>query len=226
MNDAVAGALEKDKHYRHAAYGRDFTPWLTADLRTVKAGDRCPLCGGELYEKKGNELGHIFKLGSKYTASMGVSYLDENGKSHTPVMGCYGIGLDRTLASIIEEHHDDQGIVWPVPVAPYHVIIIPIKYSGAVKEACDALSGELEAAGVEVLLDDRDERAGVKFNDADLIGIPWRIVAGDKNLAGGIPRVELKRRGEKEARLVPLGEAAAELAAAVKAELAAFNGTL
>ncbi|MDR1306146.1 MAG: proline--tRNA ligase [Treponema sp.] len=225
MTDAVTGALEKDKHYRHAACGRDFAPWLTADVRTVKAGDRCPLCGGELYEKKGNELGHIFKLGSKYTASMGVSYLDENGKSHIPVMGCYGIGLDRTLASIIEEHHDDQGIVWPVSVAPYHVIIIPIKYSGAVKDACDALAKELEAAGLEVLLDDRDERAGVKFNDADLVGIPWRIVAGDKNLAGGIPRVEVKRRSEKEARLVPLCETTAEIAAAVKAELTALNGT-
>jgi prolyl-tRNA synthetase len=210
MNDAVTGALEKDKHYLHAAYGRDFSAWLCADIRTVKAGDACPVCGGELYEKKGNELGHIFKLGTKYSASMGVSYLDENGKSHIPLMGCYGIGLDRTLASIIEEHHDEQGIIWPVSVAPYHVIIIPIKYDGAVKEAAGKLSGDLEKAGVEVLLDDRDERAGVKFNDADLLGIPWRIVIGDKNLANGM--VEVKQRGEKEAVLVPLAEAVRELA--------------
>jgi prolyl-tRNA synthetase len=220
MNDAVTGALEKDKHYRHAAYGRDFGAWLTADVRTVKAGDRCPRCGGELYEKKGNELGHIFKLGYKYTRSMGVSYLDENGESRTPIMGSYGIGLDRTLASIIEEYHDDQGIIWPVSVAPYHAIIVPIKYQGTVKEAADRLARELEAAGVEVLLDDRDERAGVKFNDADLLGIPWRVVAGEKNLAANPPAVEIKRRGETEARLVPLDEAAANIEGALRAELA------
>jgi len=210
MSNAVTGALEKDKHYRNVAYGRDFTAWLTTDVRTVKAGDLCPVCGGELYEKKGNELGHIFKLGNKYTLCMGVSYLDENGQSHVPIMGCYGIGLDRTLASIIEEHHDDQGIIWPMTVAPYHVVIVPIKYQGEVAAACDKLTEELEQAGVEVLLDDRDERAGVKFNDADLLGIPWRIVVGDKNLAGGM--VELKRRNEKEARLAPLSGAAAEIA--------------
>ncbi|GHV84469.1 proline--tRNA ligase [Spirochaetia bacterium] len=224
MNDAVTGALEKDKHYLHAAYGRDFEAWLTADLRTVKAGDRCPACGGELYEKKGNELGHIFKLGRKYTQSMGVSYLDENGKNHIPLMGCYGIGLDRTLASIIEEHHDEAGIVWPMTAAPYHVIIVPIKYQGPVQEASDKLAAELEKLGIEVLLDDRDERAGVKFNDADLLGIPWRIVVGDKNLAGEKPMVELKRRGQTDTKLTPLNETAAEIAESVKKELAELNG--
>jgi prolyl-tRNA synthetase len=217
VKGAVAGALEKDKHYRQVVYGRDFSAWLTADVRTVKAGDRCPICGAELYEKKGNELGHIFKLGKKYTHSMGVSYLDENGKNHVPLMGCYGIGLDRTLASIIEELHDEQGIIWPMTVAPYHVIIVPIKYQGYVQEAADKLTFELETAGIEVLLDDRDERAGVKFNDADLLGIPWRVVIGDKNIAGGM--VELKQRREKEARLCSLIEAAVEIAAAVKKEL-------
>ncbi|MDR0590034.1 MAG: proline--tRNA ligase, partial [Spirochaetaceae bacterium] len=128
LNDAVTGALVKDLHYTHAAYARDFVPWLVTDIRTVKAGDRCSLCGGELYEKKGNELGHIFKLVYKYTRSMGVSYLDEAGKTRIPTMGCYGIGLDRTLASVIEEHHDETGIIWPMTVAPYQVIIIPIKY--------------------------------------------------------------------------------------------------
>jgi prolyl-tRNA synthetase len=130
MNDAVTGALAKDLHYRHAAYGRDFEAWMISDVRTVKAGDRCPLCGGEFYEKKGNELGHIFKLGYKYTKSMNVSYLDEEGKTQIPAMGCYGIGLDRTLASVIEEHHDDDGIIWPMTVAPYQAIIVPIKYEG------------------------------------------------------------------------------------------------
>ncbi|MDR0640829.1 MAG: proline--tRNA ligase [Treponema sp.] len=221
MNDAVTGALEKDLHYRHAAYGRDFEGWMLGDFRTVKAGDRCPRCGGELYEKKGNELGHIFKLGYKYTRSMNVSYLDENGKTQVPLMGSYGIGLDRTLASVIEEHHDEDGIIWPVSVAPYHAVIIPIKYAGAVKEAVDALAKELEGLGVEALIDDRDERPGVKFKDADLTGIPFRLVAADKNLAAG--KVEIKRRGAGEPRLVGINGAAEELAAMVRAELAALD---
>jgi len=217
MGDAVTGALAKDLHYKHVAYGRDFTPWMTADLRTVKAGDLCPVCGGTLYEKKGNELGHIFKLGYKYTRSMNVHYLDENGKSRTPTMGSYGIGVDRALASVIEEHHDEAGIVWPVSVAPYHVIIVPIKYEGEVKAAADRFADELEKAGIEVLLDDRNERPGVKFNDADLTGIPWRVVIGDKGLAQG--QVEIKRRSEKESRMAELSSAAKELAGKINEEL-------
>ncbi|MDR2403265.1 MAG: proline--tRNA ligase [Spirochaetaceae bacterium] len=227
MFDAVTGALAKDLHYTHAAYGRDFTPWLVTDLRTVKAGDRCTLCGGELYEKKGNELGHIFKLGYKYSRSMGVHYLDEEGKTRLPTMGCYGIGLDRTLASVIEEHHDEGGIVWPMTLTPYQVIIIPIKYGEAVKAAADQLAATLEGAGIEVLLDDRDERPGVKFNDADLLGIPYRVVVGEKNLAPDKPRVELKRRGKGEIRLMELGfgagKAAEELSALIRGELAELN---
>jgi prolyl-tRNA synthetase len=219
MTNAVCGALQKDLHYRHAACGRDFTPWMVADLRTVKAGDQCPLCGGELYEKKGNELGHIFKLGRKYTAPMRVSYTDETGAVHTPLMGSYGIGLDRTLASIIEEHHDGDGIIWPMSAAPYQVALLPITYEGAVKETADRLERELEAAGIEVLLDDRGERPGVKFKDADLIGIPLRVVLSAKNLA--LAQAELKRRSEKEARLVPLSGLAAALAAMVREELEA-----
>jgi prolyl-tRNA synthetase len=224
MNDAVTGALAKDLHYQHVAYGRDFTGWMTGDIRTVKASDRCPLCGGELYEKKGNELGHIFKLGYKYTRSMNVSYLDENGKSQIPTMGCYGIGLDRALASVIEEHHDEAGIVWPASVAPYHVIIIPIKYDGAVKAACDRLAADLEKAGIEVLLDDRNERPGVKFNDADLTGVPWRVVVGDKGLSQPSPQVEIKRRSEKDTRMVELDTAAQKLELELKEALAELNG--
>jgi prolyl-tRNA synthetase len=223
MTDAVTGALAKDLHYRHVAYGRDFEAWMVKDLRTVKAGDRCPLCGGELYEKKGNELGHIFKLGYKYTRSMHVSYLDENGKSQIPTMGSYGIGLDRTLASVIEEHHDDGGIIWPMTVAPYQVIIVPIKYEGTMKAAADTLAADLEKAGIEALVDDRNERPGVKFNDADLLGIPLRVVIGDKNLALETPMVEIKARREKENRLTPLNAAAEELAAQVRKELAKLN---
>jgi prolyl-tRNA synthetase len=223
MNDAVTGALARDLHYAHVSCGRDFTPWLVTDLRTVKAGDRCPLCGGELYEKKGNELGHIFKLGYKYTKSMNVSYLDVDGKTQVPTMGCYGIGLDRALASAIEEHHDDAGIIWPATIAPYHVIIVPIKYEGAVKIVADQLVLDLESKGVEVLLDDRNERPGVKFNDADLTGIPYRVVVGDKNLAGDTPQVEVKKRSEKENRLVPVSRAAEELTALVRGEIAELN---
>jgi len=219
LNDAVTGALEKDVHYKHVAYGRDFTGWMVEDLRTVKAGDSCPVCGGELYTKMGNELGHIFKLGYKYTRSMNVTFLDENGKSQIPSMGCYGIGVDRTLASVIEEHHDDAGIIWPMSVAPYHVTIIPIKYEGAMKEAADKLLAELTDAGIEVLLDDRNERPGVKFNDADLTGIPWRVVIGDKGLALSPPQAEVKRRGEKENRNVEISAVAQELINNIKEEL-------
>ncbi|MCL2270010.1 MAG: proline--tRNA ligase [Treponema sp.] len=223
MHDAVTGALAKDLHYRHVAYERDFSAWMTGDVRTVKAGDRCALCGGELYEKKGNELGHIFKLGYKYTRSMNVSYLDENGKSQVPVMGSYGIGVDRALASVIEEHHDEAGIIWPASVAPYHVIIIPIKYDGAVKAASDRLAAELEKAGIEVLLDNRNERPGVKFNDADLIGIPWRVVVGDKGLAQPTPQIEIKHRSEKENRMAELAGAAQELELKIREELAVLD---
>jgi prolyl-tRNA synthetase len=202
MTDAFTGALAKDLHYAHVSYGRDFRAAQVADLRTVVAGDRCPLCGGELSEKKGNELGHIFKLGQKYTLPMGVHYLDEAGKTQTPLMGCYGIGLDRTLASVIEEHHDDGGILWPMTVAPYQAVIVPIKYDGAVKAETDRIARELEMRGIEVLVDDRNERPGVKFNDADLMGIPYRVVVGDKNLALTPPQTELKRRGEGESRLI------------------------
>ncbi|MDR0525622.1 MAG: proline--tRNA ligase [Spirochaetaceae bacterium] len=217
MQDAITGGLARDVHYTHVAYGRDFTSWRTADLRIVRAGDRCPQCGGELYEKKGNELGHIFKLGYKYTQGMQVRYLDENGKSQVPTMGCYGIGIDRTLASIIEEHHDDAGIIWPSSVAPYQVLIIPVKYEGEMQAAADKLTAELEHAGIEVLLDDRPERPGVKFKDGDLIGLPYRVVVGDKNLAGNC--VEIKPRNAKENRLVSLHEAPQELITLIRKDL-------
>jgi prolyl-tRNA synthetase len=216
MHDAVTGALKIDLHFEHVEPARDFTPFMIADVRTVKAGDKCASCGAEYYSKKGNELGHIFKLGYKYTKSMNMLYLDENGKQQMPTMGCYGIGVDRTLASIIEEHNDADGILWPMAVAPFHVVVVPIKYEGAMKEAADKIYSELSAAGIEVLLDDREERPGVKFKDMDLIGIPVRVVVGEKNL----PNVEVKLRAEKDAALMPATEAASKVAAIVKAELA------
>jgi prolyl-tRNA synthetase len=221
LTDAVTGALAQDLHYAHVCYARDFTPWLVADLRTVKAGDRCPRCGAGLYEKKGNELGHIFKLGRKYAVPMRVRYLDEAGQTQIPTMGCYGIGLDRAVASVIEEHHDDAGIIWPMTLAPYQVVIIPIKYAGAVKTAADGLAARLEAVGIEILLDDRDERPGVKFADADLTGIPYRVVVGDKNLAQA--KVEVKRRGQAESRLVDAAKAAEELSGLVYGEMGELN---
>ncbi|MDR1986562.1 MAG: proline--tRNA ligase [Treponema sp.] len=219
LQDGITGALAGDTHYVHVVYGRDFVPWLTADIRTVVSGDRCARCGGELYEKKGNELGHIFKLGYKYTRSMQVSYLDESGQTCIPLMGTYGIGIDRTLASVIEEHHDDEGIIWPMSVAPYQAIIIPITYAGPVKALAHTLAADLEQSRIEVLLDDRNERPGVKFKDADLMGIPYRVVVGEKNLARDVPAVEVKRRGETAVRLVEVSKAEAELSRLVHREL-------
>ena len=219
MHDCVTGGLKKDVHFIHVEPGRDFTPFMTADVRVVKPGDICPECGGTFYSKKGNELGHIFKLGDKYTKSMNVTYLDENGKSVTPIMGCYGIGVDRTLASIIEAHHDENGIIWTMSTAPYQVAIVPVMYKEKMKEVADSLYEELKALGIDVLLDDRDERPGVKFKDADLIGYPIRIVVGDKNL----PNVEVKLRSADKADLIPATDAAKAVAKIVADELAKLN---
>ncbi len=219
MHDCVTGGLKKDVHFIHVEPNRDFTPMMTADVRVVKPGDICPECGGTFYSKKGNELGHIFKLGDKYTKSMNVTYLDENGKSVTPIMGCYGIGVDRTLASIIEAHHDENGIIWTMSTAPYQVAIVPVMYKEKMKEVADSLYEELKTLGVDVLLDDRDERPGVKFKDADLIGYPIRIVVGDKNL----PNVEVKLRSADKADLIPATDAAKAVAKIVADELAKLN---
>ena len=219
MHDAIAGSGKEGYHIKHVEPGRDFTAWLNADVRTVKPGDTCPACGGTFYATKGNELGHIFKLGRKYTDSMGVSYLDVNGKAAVPTMGCYGIGVDRVLASVIEGSHDDKGIIWPMSVAPFQVAVVPIKYKDTMKEAADRLYAGLKAAGIDVLLDDRDERPGVKFNDMDLIGFPIRITVGDKNL----PNVEVKLRSAAEAELVPLDQAVEKVSAMVTSAIAELD---
>ena len=219
MHDAIAGSGKEGYHIKHVEPGRDYTAYLNADVRTVVPGDKCPCCGGTFYSTNGNELGHIFKLGKKYTESMGVTYLDVNGKASVPTMGCYGIGVDRVLASIIETYHDDKGIIWPMSVAPFQVAIVPIKYQGAMKEAADKLYEQLTAAGIEVLLDDRDERPGVKFNDMDLLGFPVRITVGEKNL----PNVEIKMRDQTEATLVPLEQAADSVTKTVRDALAQLN---
>jgi prolyl-tRNA synthetase len=219
VHDTVTGGGEKNTDNMHVEPVRDFIPYMTCDVRTVRPGDKCPDCGAPFYSKKGNELGHIFKLGDKYTKSMHVTYLDVNGKTQTPIMGCYGIGLDRTLASIIEEHHDDKGIIWTMSTCPYQVAIVPIKYEGKMQETADKIYNELTKAGVEVLLDDRNERPGVKFADMDLIGIPVRIVVGEKNL----PNVEIKERSASEPALVAADTAVETAEKIVKDALAALN---
>ena len=206
MHDAIAGSGKDGYHIKHVEPLRDFSPYINADLRTVKEGDKCPCCQETFYSRKGNELGHIFKLGHKYTKSMSVTFLGQNGKPQEPTMGCYGIGIDRTLASIIEANNDEKGIIWPMSVAPFQVCIVPIKYEGAMKETADKIYSELKNAGIEVLLDDRNERPGVKFADMDLIGIPLRITVGEKTL----PNVEFKSRSEKEFQLVPVSEVTAK----------------
>lgn len=219
VHDAVTGGGRKGVDNMHVEPLRDFIPFMTADVRMVRSGDRCPDCGAAFYTKKGNELGHIFKLGTKYTASMNVAYLDEGGKQAVPVMGCYGIGVDRTLASIIEEHHDENGIRWTMSTCPYQVVVIPIRYDGKMQTVADAVYAELEKAGIEVLLDDRAERPGVKFKDADLIGFPVRITVGEKTL----PNVEIKLRRDDSVRLVPFESAAIEAEKIVRDALKELN---
>lgn len=218
MHDCYTGGRKVDVHLRHVEPGRDFTPYMCDDVRTVIAGDKCN-CGGTYYSKKGNELGHIFKLGTKYTKTMNVTYLDENGKKQIPTMGCYGIGVDRALASIIEEHHDEYGISWPVSIAPYQVAIIPVKYENEMKEVSDKIYLELQQAGIEVILDDRNERPGVKFKDSELIGFPVRIVVGDKNL----PNVEFKIRKAEKPEIISVEEATSKAIDYIKNQIKELN---
>jgi prolyl-tRNA synthetase len=206
MRNFVTGANAPDLHYTGANPGRDFDPGTVADLRQAAEGDPCPRCEGSLGMTRGIEVGHVFKLGTKYSAAMKATFLDAEGKERLLVMGCYGIGTGRTVAAAIEQNHDESGIIWPVPLAPFHVYLLPINVNDEkVKAAADGLERDLLAAGLEVVYDDRAERPGVKFKDADLLGIPLRIVVGEKTLAKG--SVEFKRRRDKEARLVPLAEA-------------------
>jgi prolyl-tRNA synthetase len=193
IKGGVTGANREDYHYLNVNAERDFEPDTYADLRLVREGDRCPNCGKALSIFRGIELGHIFKLGDKYTRAFTMTYLDRDGSMQVPIMGCYGIGVERTVAAVIEQNHDEDGIVWPLSVAPFHVYLLPVKYDGETKTVCDRIYRELGEKGVEVLLDDRELRPGVKFKDADLIGIPFRITVGDRGLEGGT--VELVHRG-------------------------------
>jgi prolyl-tRNA synthetase len=206
----VAGGNKPDTHIKNVNYPRDFKADILADIASAHAGDKCRKCGGKLASTHGIEVGHVFKLGTFLSEKLEAYYIDENGESHPIVMGCYGIGLGRLLAAAIEQNHDDKGIVWPAPIAPYHVYLCPLYREGSqVGEVAEKLYAEFEEAGLEVLFDDREESPGVKFNDADLLGIPWRVTVSPRTL--GKDSVELKRRSEKDSELVPLEEIAGKL---------------
>ncbi len=212
----VCGANEKDFHYAGVCEGRDFKADRILDLKLLQAGDPCPCCGKPVKTARGIEVGQVFKLGTKYSKPMNCIYRDENQVDHPVVMGCYGIGVSRTMAAIVEQHHDENGIIWPMSVAPFHVDIVVAKADDPVQKAlAEDIEGKLEAAGVEVMLDDRDERPGVKFKDADLIGIPIRITVG-KKAGEGIVEYKLRRGGDMEE--LPAEEAVSKAAALVNAE--------
>ncbi len=197
LKNLCAGANEKNYHIKNVNYGRDYKGDIIADIKTLKANDPCPKCGAPVKHARGIEVGQVFKLGTKYSDSMGAVYKDENQKDKPIVMGSYGIGVSRTLAAIIEQNHDENGIIWPMPVAPYEVMITVVKVKDDVQmELAEKMYDELVEAGIEVLLDDRDERVGVKFKDADLLGVPIRITVG-KGVTNKLVEYKLRRDVEK-----------------------------
>lgn len=197
MKNFIVGANETDMHYKNVNVNKDFTPFMTADIRVIEEGDACPRCGKPIKTAQGIEVGHIFKLGTKYSEALGLKYLDENGKSNTVVMGSYGIGVSRCLSAVVEQCNDENGIIFPVAVAPYEAIVIPVNNKQPEQtELAEKIYEDLKAKGIDVLIDDRAERAGVKFKDADLIGVPVRIVVG-KKCGEGV--VEYKERTAEEA---------------------------
>jgi len=219
MRRAVAGANEPDAHYTELDQERDFTPALFADLRLAGGGDPCPRCEqGVLEAYRGIEVGQIFYLGKKYSEALGATYLDTEGRERPIEMGCYGIGISRLMAAAIEQNHDADGIIWPHAIAPVHVLLLAINYNDkATREVADRLYRELWEAGVEVLLDDREERPGVKFKDADLIGIPLRVTVGAKGLERGI--VELRRRRDGRTEDARVEEARQKIESIIKEAL-------
>ena len=214
MKNFVVGANEHDYHLINVNYGRDFTGTVVKMFRAAASGDKCPVCGMPLAMERGIEVGQIFKLGTKYSASMDCTYTDEAGKNVPMVMGCYGIGVTRTLSSIIEQHHDDFGIKWPLNIAPYHAVVVPINYKDeTMKAGAEKIYQELLNAGVEVVLDDRDAKPGFKFKDWELIGVPYIITVG--RLAGE-EVCEFKERNTMEKVEMPFNEAISKVVTAVK----------
>ncbi len=225
-SNLVAGANKTDYHFRNVNYGRDYEADIVTDVVAVAEGYGCPSCGAALRSVRGVEVGNIFKLGTKFSEALGATYLDENGQSHPIVMGSYGIGSDRLLACIIELHNDENGIKWPITVAPYTVALISLATAKQpeVAAAADQIYADLTAAGIDVLYDDRDERAGVKFNDADLLGMPIRLTVGGRGLKNGIVEMKLRRNGDTAE--LSLDHLVADVQAVVGAEVAAINATL
>jgi prolyl-tRNA synthetase len=211
MRGAVTGANETDAHLIQVDQERDFTPSAFADIRLAVAGDPCPRCeSGVLESHRGIEVGQVFYLGIKYSESMGATYLDAEGRERPIEMGCYGIGISRMVAAAVEQNHDANGIIWPFSIAPLHVLLLPINYQDqAIREATDKLNDELEAQGVETLLDDRDERPGVKFKDGDLVGVPLRVTIGAKGLQKNC--FELRWRMDGRTDEIPISGAAAKI---------------
>ncbi len=214
----VTGGNRRDTHLLNVRLGRDVTAGERADLTTAKEGDRCARCGEVMAVSRGIEVGHVFKLGTKYSESMAARFLDAEGTERTIVMGCYGIGVTRIVAAAIEQSNDENGIIWPMPIAPYQVHIVPVNAKEArTRETAEALYAALMEAGIEALLDDRDERPGAKFKDADLLGVPLRVTIGEKGLADGI--VELRDRKTSAVVRVPVGDAATAVIARVREAL-------
>ena len=197
LKNLCAGACKTDHHILNVNYGRDYEGDIVTDLKVLKAGDPCPVCGAPIKHTRGIEVGQVFKLGTKYSEAMNATYKDENQQDHALVMGCYGIGVSRTLAAVIEQHHDEDGIIWPVSVAPYHAIVTLVKPKDEEQaKVAEEIYQSLLAAGVEAVIDDRDERPGVKFKDADLLGFPIRITVG-KRAGEGIVEYKLRRDSDK-----------------------------
>lgn len=203
MHNVCCGANKEVYHFINVNPGRDFTPTYVADIRLIQEGDPCPHCGGEVSKARGIEVGQVFKLFTKYSSALKATYLDENGKEQPMVMGCYGVGVSRTMAAAIEQNYDDNGIIWPIEIAPYHVLVVPVNTKDEASAAkAEEIYMQLKKVGLETVIDDRKERPGVKFKDADLIGYPLRVVVGPKTLTEG--KLEVKIRKTGEIRYLPL----------------------
>ena len=217
LSDFIVGGNELDVHLINVNANRDFTIDDWGDFRQAQAGDLSPNSDSRLQTARGIEVGHVFMLGTKYSEKMGATYLDAEGQSQPAIMGCYGIGISRTAAAAVEQNHDEKGICWPMPIAPFQVQILPVTSSDAVRQASEQLYQELGLQNIEVLLDDRNERGGVKFNDADMIGAPYHIIIGDKSLANNTIEVKDRKTGEKIH--LPPNEVTAWIKEAVKRKL-------
>lgn len=203
MHNVCCGANKEGFHFINVNPDRDFTPTYVADIRLIQEGDPCPHCGGEVSKARGIEVGQVFKLFTKYSSALKATYLDENGKEQPMVMGCYGVGVSRTMAAAIEQNYDDNGIIWPIEIAPYHVLVVPVNTKDEASAAkAEEIYMQLKKVGLETVIDDRNERPGVKFKDADLIGYPLRVVVGPKTLTEG--KLEVKIRKTGEIRYLPL----------------------